>query len=600
MQPLNSRINIMPTTQTYTRGKRKSAPHQRENKQQQKPVDITRARRGEIRVMVFGGVSEIGKNMYAVEYNNTIILLECGTAFGESATPGIDTIMPNTDYLKERKNHIRGVVVTDSSMTHTGAIPYIIHDIGNPPVYARSATKKIIESRQNMMRNAKTCTVQEVEQPESVRIADDMTLHFFGMTDNAPSVLGVVIETDAGCIAYTGNMQIENKKGVVSAREQERFAPLREKDIILSLAGSVNAERHGFSLHDQQVAKVVIQMIQESPHRAILPLFPSQIKRNSAVLEGVLKMGRKIYIQGAHLFAVLQIACESGMLNVPKEALIPIEEIGHDDTDNSVIFTAGAENEEYEVLEKISQNDYRYTAIKKEDTVIFPAPFIQTNARSVQNLKDRLSRLGAIIRSYDTSDVKSSKHPYKDELRWVHQNSNPKYFIPVQGYHYMLTAHTHILRDIGMSPDSCVIPNNGSIIDISPDGKVIKRQKQKLTTTGISVDGHTPTLIQNVVIQDRKTLGQEGILILVIFIDQKKLILKKSPDVLSRGFIYLKESRILINRTRIVIKKTVEKTLQDQGKLDIDTVKKAVQKDTQSFLMNETNKRPIIIPVLFT
>ena len=458
----------------------------------------------------------------------------------------------------------------------------------------------VIESRQKIIRNAKPLPLHEVEKPETVTIADGMSLHFFGMTDSAPSILGVVVETDSGCVAYTGNMQVENTKGVISAQEEKRFSLLREKDIVLSLAGSVNAERQGFSFHDHAVAKTVVQMIQESPHRVILPLFPSQVRRNCMILEGILKMGKKIYVQENHLLAVLETACEVGALTIPKEALIPIEEVSHDDSDKSVIVTSGAENEEYEVLEKISQNDYQYTTIKKDDTAIFPSPFIPTNARSVQNLKDRLSRLGAIIRSYDTSDVRSSKHACKDELLWIHRIANPKYFIPVQGYHYMLTAHTHILRDIGMSPDSCVIPEIGSIIDISSDGAVIQKRKQRLSVTAISVDGHIPTPIQDVVIQDRRTLAEEGILIIVVFIDPKKLMLKRSPDILSRGFIYLKESRDLINRTRIVVKKSAEKNLKEEGRFEIDGVKKAIQKDVQSFLMHETNKRPIIIPVLFT
>ena len=582
----------MTTQRIYTKKEKESA-----GKKKQEKTVIPKLQPGGVRVCVLGGVSEIGKNMYVVEYNNNIAILECGTAFGESTTPGINTIMPNTEYLEARKKNIKAVVVTDASVTHTGALPYSIHKIGNPTIYARSVTKMVIEHRQKMIRNAKPLSVRAVEEPTSVQLADDMTLHFFGMTDTAPNILGVLIETPAGCVSYIGNMQIENSKGAVSAREEQRFALLREKNILVSLAGSVNAERHGFSLHDTDVAKTVIHMIQESTHRAILPLFPSQVKRNCLILEGILKMGRKIYVQENYLLTILQEACEANILNVPKEALASIEEIDNDDT-TGVILTSGAENEEYEVLEKIAQNIYRYTMVKKDDTVIFPAPFISTNARAIQNLKDQLSRLGAIIRSYDTSDVKSSKHACKDELLWIHRLANPKYFIPVQGYHYMLTAHTHILRDIGMSPDSCAIPEIGSIIDINPEK--IQKHKKTLPVTAVAVDGHKPTPIQNVVIQDRKTLAQEGILIFVIFIDPKKKVLKRSPDILSRGFIYLKESRDLINRTRIIVKKAVEKALAEEGPYSIEAVKKIVQKDVQNFLVHETNKRPIIIPVLFT
>ena len=196
--------------------------------------------------------------------------------------------------------------------------------------------------------------------------------------------------------------------------------------------------------------------------------------------------------------------------------------------------------------------------------------------------------------------LKGSGHANKSELRWMHQLLDAKFFIPVQGYHYMLNAHTHTLRELGMSQDSFVIPENGSIIDISPDGRVIKKQKQRMETTAVSVDGHKLSPIQDVVVQDRNTLSQEGIFIIIVFIDRKTFEVKKSPDIISRGFIYLRESQDIIARVRIVIKKAAEKEAKENGKVEIDKMKKAIQKEVQTFLVNETSKRPIIVPVIFT
>ena len=555
----------------------------------------------EIRMLVLGGVSEIGKNMYAIEYNNTIILLECGITFGESSTPGVEMVMPNIEYLKEKRRLVKAIVVTNSAMTHIGALPYTLSSIGSPTVYTRDATKSVIENRMKEIRKTRKISFHTMEEPESVKISDDVTLHFFGMSDAKPTTLGVLIETKAGCISYTGSLQIKHKKGVIPIEEEKRFAVHKGKNVILSIADSVNAERPGFSVNNTDIVKNIMQILQEAPYRAIIPLFPSQVKRNALIVEGALKLGKKIYVQGPALLNNLQTACESGILNVPEEALIPINEMNeeNDDVRKVLIICAGGENEEYKMLEKMSQEECEHTSVITEDTVIFPSPIVPTNARMTQNLKDRLSRLGAIIHSYDTSDVKASEHPNKDELHWIHQQISPKYFVPVQGYHYMLTAHTHITRDTGVSLSSCVIPENGSVIDINPNGKTIRKHRKRMQTTPVSVDGHMPVSIQDVVLQDRKTLAQEGIFIIILFVDQKKLVLKKSPDILSRGFVYLKESRDLITRTRIMAKNATEKVMQQEKRVDINTMKKAIQKEIQSFLMNETNKKPIIIPVIF-
>ena len=567
-----------------------------------KKVFVPKPSRGEVRALVFGGISEIGKNMYGIEYNNNIVLLEFGTMFGESSTPGVSAVMPNIQYLKDRKQDVKALIVTDASMKHIGAIPYAIRDIGSPKIYARTLTKAIIENHQKTLRKKPTLTFHEVEKAESITINDDITLHFFGVAGNAPSTLGVLIETPSGCIAYTGNLKVSHNKEVIRAEEEEVFQHAKEKEVILSLADSVGSERPGFAITDQEIATEIDQMMQEAPYRVLTPLFPSQIKRNAMILEKALRAGKKIYVEGSLLLENLQTAADLGIAKVPREALIPIQEMDKEEDDLKKVFIAftAEENELCEALESISRESYRYTSVMTKDTVIFPSPMIPTSAQAIQNLKDRLSRLGAITRSYDTSDVKGSGHANKSELRWMHQLLNAKFFIPLQGYHYMLNAHTHILRELGMGQDSFIIPENGTIIDVSADGKTIKKQKPQMESIAVSVDGHNLAPIQEVVIQDRNTLSQEGIFIIIVFIDRKTFEVKKSPDIISRGFIYLRESQDIIARVRIVIKKAAEKEAKENGRIEIDKMKKVIQKAVQTFLVNETNKRPIIVPVIFT
>ena len=288
-----------------------------------KKVFIPKPSRGEIRTLVFGGISEIGKNMYGIEYNNNIVLLECGTMFGESSTPGIDAVMPNIQYLKDRKQDVKALIVTDASMKHIGAIPYAIRDIGSPTIYTRKLTKAIIENHQNTLRKKPSLTFHEVEQAESITVSDDITLHFFGITDNAPSTLGVLVETSSGCVAYTGNLKVSHNKEVIRAEEEEVFKHAKEKEVVLSLADSVGSERPGFAITDQEIADEIDKMMQEAPYRVMTPLFPSQIKRNAMLLEKALRAGKKTYIEGSLLLENLQTASDLGIAQIPKEALIP-------------------------------------------------------------------------------------------------------------------------------------------------------------------------------------------------------------------------------------------------------------------------------------
>ena len=554
---------------------------------------------GDIRVLCFSGASELGRNMYGIEYKDSIIIIDCGILFAESTTPGIDFLLPNTQYLQQNRHKVKAMIITQGSLSYLGALPFIHSGIGSPPVYARPVTKKIIEFRQKLFRK-RPLNVVEIEKEESHKINDDFTLQFFGIADSAPTTFGTLIETPKGCIAVPGNMQLtHDTKNVDEKIENERFKIFEDKKVLLSLADSINVEKAGCSIAEDKIVANAIEDIQEcGKRRVILPLFPSQIYRNAKIVEHLIKEGRKVYVQSIILLAHLDFACDVGILKVPRESLIPIGELKDNDQDNVAILTVGAENEEFAALHTISESTHRFVTINEDDAVIFPFPMIQANAREVQDLKDRLSVLGATITTYDTNDVRSSGHAGRTELKWMHQKMQPTFFIPIQGYHYMLTAHANLLKEIGYDKSSIVIPDNGSVIDIDAERKTIRHLKQKVPSIPAAMDGSSSGAIQEIVLRDRKTLSQEGIFILIILLDKAGKI-KKSPDIISRGFIYLHQSQDLIARARIVIKQSVEKYFEKEDELSNEKIKKVISKDMQSFLLAETNKKPIVIPVIF-
>lgn len=566
----------------------------------QKMPFIPKPGHNEVRIIVLGGVSELGKNMYAIECNDTIVILDCGAMSGESTTPGVDLIIPNIEYLKSRKHALQALVLSDASLQHTGALASVITELGPLPIYARKLTGAVIENRLRQLRRAPALNLNDIEENKTVTLNDTVSLHFFGIGNATPTTLGVIVETVSGSIAYTGPLCPEQKDTAVLAKEDSRFAPLQNTKLTLCLADSANAERAGFSLTDKEIANDVINSIKQASGRVLAPLIHSQVKRNCLILEGVLGNGRDIYVEDSLLLDNLLTACDLGITDIPKKQIKSFQELDtSSDMSNVVLFFCGDEGEDYPSLNRVSFAMHRRIHAGNSDSVIFPSPIIQANARVVQDVKDRLSRLGASILSYTTSDIRGSSHPSKDELRWLHQKSNATFFIPVQGYHYMLTAHSHIVRDCNRSRDTTIIPNNGSLVDISPNGTSMKLQKRKAPSTSVSADGNTPSVVQEVVIQDRQTLSKEGVFIVIVFLDQRRMRLKKSPDIISRGFVYLRESKDLVSHARILVKKVTEREAKKSSRISIDMMKKAIQKELQSFLLGETNKRPIIIPVIF-
>ena len=555
---------------------------------------------GSIRIIFLGGVGEIGKNIYAVEYKDSIILLECGSTFAENNTPGVNILMSNIQYLENRAKNVKAIFVTDSSRTHSGAIPYV-NDLLSPcTIYTREITKIVTENRMEETHKKSNIDFNIVEKEQTIKISDGMDVHLFGFSDKTPSSFGLVIETPEGCISYTGNLRVDHNKEVIPVSEIKRFKILQEKDILVALADSVNVERPGFAATDDSINDDVKLMMEQSKgNRIIMPLFASNLRRNSLFIENAIRLGRRVYVQGKTLHKNIIAAIDLGILDLPHEIIQPIEELKEiDDQKKALILVTSGENEDYRTLETIANGSNRYLGVEIGDVFIFPSPMVPTRSAETQNVKDDLSREGATIRSYETNDVKASAHAGKAELKWMLELTRPRFFIPVQGYHYMMTAHVHILKEISRSLDDAALPDNGTVIDITKNNMLV--HKKHVPSTPIAIDSNIPTPLQEVVIQDRKILSEDGIFIVIIFFDKKTLMLKKSPDIISRGFIYLRESQELIGRTRLFVKKTAEEAGQEAKTIDIITIKKSIQKSVSNFLLKETNKKPIVVPVIFT
>jgi ribonuclease J len=554
---------------------------------------------GDIRIIHLGGVEEIGRNMSLVEYKDSIVIVDCGVQFTETTTPGIDFILPNTRYLEEHKHKIKGVVITHGHLDHIGAIPYIMPRIGNPQIYARFFTSLMIKKRQEEFNHLPPLTINVIEKGDTITFGD-LKVRFFGVSHAIPDSMGVIIETPYGDIVHTGDLRLDHDEGVPTDDELDRYKIFETRNTLLLMTDSTNCENPGFSISDRVVYKNIENVIGDTPGRLIVSTFASQVERMLYMLETAERFGKKVVVEGRSMKTNVEVARLANMLKIRPETLIPIEDMVRYPENKLVVLATGAQGEEFAALGRIANKTHKFIRLTPRDTILMSSSVVPGNERSVQNLKDKLSRQGAHLIHYKTSDVHSSGHANADELAWIHRKIHPKFFIPVHGYHYMLRVHADIERKLGMPEENIIIPDNGMIIEIHDEGKKIIKLKETAPGDMIVVDGTSVGKLQDVVMRDRQMLAEDGMFVVIGVIDSHTHTLKKSPDLISRGFVYLKESQDLLYQTRLLTKKVIEESLTRGGYTNLDQLKQDVAESTTKFLLQKTAKRPVIIPVIIT
>jgi len=550
-----------------------------------------------IRIIPLGGVEEIGKNMTLIEYKDDIIVIDAGFQFEEDDTPGIDYILPNTRYLEEHKGKIRGLIITHGHLDHIGAIPYVMDKLGNPPIYSRMLTTVMIKKRQEEFPHLPELDVRVIEKDETITLGG-LKARFFAVSHTIPDSMGVIIDTPYGSIVHTGDLRVDNDDGIPTKEEEKVWGIFKNEKILALLTDSTNVERPGFSLSERIVNQNIEEIIKNTKGRLIIGTFSSQLERIIKMIEIAERYNKKVIIEGRSMKTNVEIARYLKLLETKDGTLIPMEEIDNYPPDRIVVIATGAQADEFAALARMSVKNHKYLKIHKGDTVLLSSSIIPGNERAVQKLKDNLARQGAKIIHYRVVDVHASGHANHDEMMWIHSKVNPRFFIPIHGYHQFLRVHAEIAYDRGMKPENVIIPDNGSIIEITDKGEKIKVLKERAPSGLVLVDGFSIGNIQEVVLRDRQTLATDGMFVIIASINVKTGKLRKSPDIISRGFVYLRESQDLLNQTRLIAKKTVEDSTRGLRPLDLEFLKSALSDNIGRFLFQKTNKRPIVIPVL--
>jgi len=560
------------------------------------PLETKAALRAEetVRLVPLGGLEEIGRNMSFVEYKNEIVIVDMGLQFPEEETPGIDYIIPNVTYLQAKKQNILGVVLTHGHYDHIGAVPYLIGKIGNPPIYTLKLTKEIIEKRQEEFVNAPKLRVIEIKDKDRIKIGQYLELEFFVMEHTIPDTTGVIIKTPIGHIAHLADFRIEydlknNPKGL------DVFKRVGDVGIHTLMIDSTNAEEEGHSLSEKIVERNLEQLFRQAEGRIIVATFSSMLTRIAEMIKIAERLGRKVIINGRSMKENVQIAQRLGYMKFRATTIIPVQEINRYKDNKILVISTGAQGEPTAGLVKIINGEHRHIQIKASDTVIFSSSVIPGNERSVQVLKDNLARQGATVYTSKIIDIHASGHAPKEDLKTAIKLIKPKFVMPIHGYYFMRAANAKNAIAAGIPPENIRLLDNGQVALLTKKDFIVS--EETVPANYVMVDGLGVGDVEEIVLRDRLVLAQEGMVVVIVTLDRRTGRLMKNPDIISRGFIYLREHQELLNEIRSRIRGIIGR-LPTRQQIDADYLKSLLRDQVGQFIYNKTNRRPMILPVV--
>ncbi len=607
--------------QSHTRAVRSGTPMPRVNRSRpikQKPralessptrrdkhqTSVPELKKGDIRIIPLGGVEEIGRNMTAIEYGDEIIVVDAGFQFDSEDTPGVDYILANTGYLRDNKHKIKAVAITHGHLDHIGGLPYLMEEIGaDIPIYSTNLVIQMIKGRQAEFPHADPLDYRIIDGHEKIKLGEYLSLEFFLTTHTIPDSVGLIINTPIGSVAITGDIKLNHYDGVPTQDEVNNFAKFKDNPPLVLLMDSTNVWKPGWSIPEHKVFDAFTEIIgNHKEGLLVIGAFASQLERLTKLVAISEKNGKKVVLEGRSMKQNMKIAEEINYFKPKRDTIITAEQISEYPPSKVVVLATGAQGDEYAALMRIGKKQHKYVNLKPQDTVVLSSSVIPGNEGAVQKMKDLISRQGAHIVTLETSDVHASGHGYMEEAKWIHQHIKPKFFIPQHGYYHMLRVHADVIHDsINLPYDNIAIPQgNGAIIEVQEGGNKFVQLKEKVASTTRVVEGHKITDVQTTVMRDRKELSEEGIFVLVATIDKRIGRLRKSPDIISRGFIYLRESQELLQQSRLIVKRIVERVTKGKAEIDTDRIKAEIATEVQKYLMQQTHKRPIVIPVVVT
>ena len=544
-----------------------------------------------VQIIPLGGLGEIGKNMTVFRYGDDMILIDAGLMFPEDDMLGIDLVIPDITYLIENQDKLKAIFLTHGHEDHIGALPYVMKQI-DCPVYGTALTLGILQGR--LKENGVSSENLRTIKPGDKVTAGAFKLDFIRVNHSIPDAIAIAINTPIGTIIHTGDFKIDHTPVDGQVTEFNKFAEYGDRGVLALLADSTNAERPGFTPSEKMVGKTFDDEFRYAKNRIIVATFSSNVHRIQQVIDAALKYDRKVAVIGRSMVNVVNIAKELGYLKAPEGEIIDIDETNNYTPDKIVIITTGNQGEPMSALTRMAMNDHKKVDIMPGDTVIISATPIPGNEKLVSRTIDHLYKLGADVIYEKSNGVHVSGHASQEEIKLVHNLVRPKFFIPVHGEFRHLIKHANLAQSLGMPKENIVIAENGSVIELSKTGIGIngKVQAGKVLVDGLGVGD-----VGNIVLRDRRQLSQDGIMIVVVTIDKENCHVVSGPDIVSRGFVYVREAEDLMDEARDKVQQALEKC-EENGVSEWSAIKSTVRDSLGRFLYERTRRRPMILPII--
>jgi len=550
---------------------------------------------GKLRIIPLGGLQEIGRNMTIFEYEDDIIIVDMGLQFPDEDMHGIDYIIPNSRYLRDKTDRIRGVFVTHGHLDHIGAIPHHAKVLGNPPIYTGNMTKALILKRQDEFKGSPKLNIHGIKPGDDIKLGV-FEIETFYTCHSVPDSMGLAIHTPVGTIVHTGDFKFDQNPIGDEPTDIGKIARIAEKGILAIMSDSTDAINSGYTISESEVKDNFKQIIKRARGRVIAGTFSSLLTRIRHMVEIAEKSGRKVAVDGFSMKTNVEIARKMGYIKAKRGTFIDIKEVDNYPKNKIIIMCTGAQGEGNAVLMRIANEEHRYVKPEKGDTIIFSSSVIPGNERTVQYLKDNLVRKGVHVVHYKMMDVHSGGHGRKEDLKLMLNIVKPKYLIPIHGNHYMLRCHAEIGRSLGMDYKNTLVAENGQVIEFDKEGG--KLTHEKVPANYVMVDGLGVGDVGNVVLRERQQLAQDGMFNLIVVIDSNTGKQIGNADLISRGFIYMRNNQELLKEARMEIKKIVEQKTRSGYPINWEYVRNSLRDELGQFLFNKTKRRPMVLPVV--
>lgn len=557
-----------------------------------------------VRVVPLGGVEEVGRNMMYFEYvdnsspyNGDIIIIDMGLQFPEENMPGIDYIIPNIESLIMKRHKIKGVVISHAHYDHIGAIPHLMPVLGGHiPIFGTDITLAIIKKRQEDYKEKSVrLNLQAVDNKTKI-ILGPYTLEFFNVSHNIPGSVGTVINTNIGSFVHIGDFKIDLKSNIGGTTEIERLKDLQERKILMLFSDSTNAREPGSQFSEEDIKIEIEEIIKNAAGRLIIGIFASHLGRLNQIIQLAEKCGKKVIVEGRSMRNNIAIGKELGYVSFNPKTIIPVEEAGNYPQNEIVILATGAQGEDNAVLMRIVNREHKHLKIESNDTVVFSSSVIPGNERTVQNLTDKLYRDGAEVINYKMLDVHAGGHAKQEDLKMLLDLIKPKYLMPIEGNHSFLKIHAKVAESAGFDKNKVIIADNGQVIEAREND--VHKTHEYVPANYVMVDGLGIGDVQEIVLRDRQMLAEDGIFVIIAVVDSQTGKVKGSPDIISRGFVYLRESKDLLKSARIILRKTIEEKTSQMHPVNWTYIKDLVKEEIGKFLFKKTERRPMVLPVI--